>query len=51
MVTREERLLATQQAYGEWADANLINDGESASDELEAKLLDTMVEQGLIQPE
>jgi hypothetical protein len=51
MATREERLLATQQAYGEWADANSVNDGESSSDENESALLNTMLEQDLIQPE
>lgn len=55
-MSREERLLATQAAYDEWSqNVDFIDesdDGSStASDEDEAKLLDTMLDQGLIQPE
>jgi hypothetical protein len=49
-LTREERLAATQRVYEEWSEVTDFVTDDLASDEDEAKLLDTMVEQGLIQP-
>ena len=51
MATREERLLTTQRLYDEWADTTDVMDGELASDEDETKLLDSMVDEGAIEPE
>lgn len=51
MTTRAERLAATQRTYEEWSEKTPFITDDGASDANEAKLLDTMVEQGLIQPE
>lgn len=50
-VTREQRLAATQRAYEEWAEKTTFTSETGASDEDEAKLLDILLDQGLIQPE
>jgi hypothetical protein len=49
-MSREERLLATQDAYEAWAETVDFVTDDGASDEDEAKLLDTMLDQGLINP-
>ena len=51
MASRAERLAATQRTYEEWSEQTDFVDDGGASDAEEAKLLDTMIEQGLIQPE
>jgi hypothetical protein len=49
-MSREERLLATQQAYEVWSETVEFVTEDGASDEDESKLLDTLLDQGLIQP-
>jgi hypothetical protein len=49
-MSREERLLATQQVYEAWSETVDFVTDDNASDEDEAKLLDTMLDQGLINP-
>jgi hypothetical protein len=51
MTTRAERLAATQRIYEEWSEKTTFVTDDAASDKDESELLDTMVEQGLIQPE
>lgn len=50
-LSREERLKATQRAYEQWSEMTQFVTDTGASDEDESKLLDTMLEQGLIEPE
>lgn len=50
-ISREERLAATQRLYEEWSEVTDFVTDDSASEEDESKLLDTMLEQGLIEPE
>lgn len=49
-MSREERLLATQQAFDAWMEETDFITEDGASDADEAKLLDTMLDQGLINP-
>ena len=49
-MSREERLLATQEVYEIWSETVDFVTEDGASDEDEAKLLDTMLDQGLINP-
>jgi hypothetical protein len=49
-MSREERLLATQDAYEAWSETVDFITDDGASDEDETKLLDTMLDQGLINP-
>ena len=50
-LTREQRLAATQRAFEQWLEVTDFITEDAASDQDESKLLDIMLDQGLIQPE
>lgn len=50
-LTRAERLLATQREYEKWAEKVEFTSETGASDEDESRLLDTLLDKGLIEGE